>query len=611
MRLVTFIPPAAESPRAARSATTASSPSAPAPCATGSPPATARPPTARRFALADVTLLAPGAAPARHLRHRPELRRPRARDRQGAAGGADRVHEAAHVERRGRRDRCAARRSSSGSTTRSSSRSCWARATRSRATPSPTTSPRATCRSASRSGPAPRAPTRSAPGARGSRPPTRCPTRRTCASRRTSTASCARTARTSDLIFGPRALVDFIAETITLEPGDLILTGTPSGVGHGDGPAALPRRRATRAAARSRVAGHVIEHPMPSGRPRRSLVRQASVRSGHHLRSRCRLRSVQDIALSGVIGALSYALDITEGQPAGHARPLLHDRDADRRGAPAAGPRPLRPLLRAAAQGRGLLRQRRAHGRAVRRRRPGGQAHVQARRLVEPRCGVPGRCGPSRPVAAARAGRLPAGDPRRGRRHPQVHGGALRPRRRDRAHALPHRTRPPPRSARSTSTGTGAGSPTGCAGEEIPLLARILCLAQTVEIFHASGGVKAARAVARSAAGRWFDPALVDALLGDLPRRELLGRARRARRVRAGSPRDLLLRRRRRAPGPDRRGVRARDRREVAVHRAPLRARRRDRRRDRRRARPRPPISCATCAGPACCTTSASSRSPT
>jgi acylpyruvate hydrolase len=38
-------------------------------------------------------------------------------------------------------------------------------------------------------------------------------------------------ARTSDLIFGIRALVDFIGETCTLEPGDLILTGTPSGVG--------------------------------------------------------------------------------------------------------------------------------------------------------------------------------------------------------------------------------------------------------------------------------------------------------------------------------------------------------------------------------------------
>jgi len=38
-------------------------------------------------------------------------------------------------------------------------------------------------------------------------------------------------ARTSDLIFGCEALVAFIAETCTLETGDLILTGTPSGVG--------------------------------------------------------------------------------------------------------------------------------------------------------------------------------------------------------------------------------------------------------------------------------------------------------------------------------------------------------------------------------------------
>ena len=36
---------------------------------------------------------------------------------------------------------------------------------------------------------------------------------------------------TSDLVFGPQALVDLIAETITLEPGDIILTGTPEGVG--------------------------------------------------------------------------------------------------------------------------------------------------------------------------------------------------------------------------------------------------------------------------------------------------------------------------------------------------------------------------------------------
>ncbi len=38
-------------------------------------------------------------------------------------------------------------------------------------------------------------------------------------------------ARTNDLIFGVPEVVAFISETCTLEPGDLILTGTPSGVG--------------------------------------------------------------------------------------------------------------------------------------------------------------------------------------------------------------------------------------------------------------------------------------------------------------------------------------------------------------------------------------------
>jgi acylpyruvate hydrolase len=41
---------------------------------------------------------------------------------------------------------------------------------------------------------------------------------------------------TGDLIFGIRAIVDFIAETCTLRPGDLILTGTPSGVAIGFDP---------------------------------------------------------------------------------------------------------------------------------------------------------------------------------------------------------------------------------------------------------------------------------------------------------------------------------------------------------------------------------------
>jgi acylpyruvate hydrolase len=41
---------------------------------------------------------------------------------------------------------------------------------------------------------------------------------------------------TGDLIFGVREIVDFISETCTLRPGDLILTGTPSGVAIGFDP---------------------------------------------------------------------------------------------------------------------------------------------------------------------------------------------------------------------------------------------------------------------------------------------------------------------------------------------------------------------------------------
>ena len=41
---------------------------------------------------------------------------------------------------------------------------------------------------------------------------------------------------TSDLLFGCDELVAFIGQTCTLCPGDLILTGTPSGVGMGMDP---------------------------------------------------------------------------------------------------------------------------------------------------------------------------------------------------------------------------------------------------------------------------------------------------------------------------------------------------------------------------------------
>jgi HD-GYP domain-containing protein (c-di-GMP phosphodiesterase class II) len=58
----------------------------------------------------------------------------------------------------------------------------------------------------------------------------------------------------------------------------------------------------------------------------------------------------------------------------------------------------------------------------------------------------------------------------------------------------------------------GHGQPRWLLGEQIPLLGRILCLAQTVEIFHAAGGLDDACGVAVRRSGTWFDPALVRAL---------------------------------------------------------------------------------------------------
>jgi HD-GYP domain-containing protein (c-di-GMP phosphodiesterase class II) len=55
----------------------------------------------------------------------------------------------------------------------------------------------------------------------------------------------------------------------------------------------------------------------------------------------------------------------------------------------------------------------------------------------------------------------------------------------------------------------GLGYARGLAQEEIPLLARIANLAQTVEAFHRRGGPRAALRVARERSGTWFDPALV------------------------------------------------------------------------------------------------------
>jgi putative nucleotidyltransferase with HDIG domain len=57
----------------------------------------------------------------------------------------------------------------------------------------------------------------------------------------------------------------------------------------------------------------------------------------------------------------------------------------------------------------------------------------------------------------------------------------------------------------------GSGHPNGLRGKEIPLLARILSLAQTVDVFYSAYDAAAAVKVAGERSGRWFDPELVKA----------------------------------------------------------------------------------------------------
>ena len=57
----------------------------------------------------------------------------------------------------------------------------------------------------------------------------------------------------------------------------------------------------------------------------------------------------------------------------------------------------------------------------------------------------------------------------------------------------------------------GNGHPYGISGDAIPLLGRILCLAQTVEVFFRENGVEAVYKAVAARNGTWFDPEVVAA----------------------------------------------------------------------------------------------------
>ena len=224
-------------------------------------------------------------------------------------------------------------------------------------------------------------------------------------------------------------------------------------------------------------------------------------------------RDRYEVELSGVIGALSYALDLTEGQPMGHAaRSCLigmriaeaielpeprcgslfyallmkdlgcssnaaristlfdgDDRDVKRGFKLIDSDDPIAAVCHTAAHaasGRGVIGRARRLARIV---RAGDEA---TRRFIEIRC----------ERGAEIATMVGLGD--------------------EAAEAI----------GALDEHWNGSGHPRGLAGDAIPLLGRILCLAQTVEVFFNARGREAAYEMARTRRRRWFDPELVDAL---------------------------------------------------------------------------------------------------
>ena len=219
----------------------------------------------------------------------------------------------------------------------------------------------------------------------------------------------------------------------------------------------------------------------------------------------------RQIALSEVIGGLSYALDLTEGEPPGHAvrSCLIGMRLADEIGLDAETRSHLyyALLLKDAGCSANSARMAALFGaddhrakRTSKRVDWSGRfpAFMWALRTVAPE-------GPTR----RRVERLLAikgeGEVTKALMQARCDRGA------EIAHLLGFAS-PTAEAIRALDEHwDGRGQPRGLRGEEIPLLGRILTLAQTTEIFHADGGLDAAWAVARRRRGGWFDPGLVDA----------------------------------------------------------------------------------------------------
>jgi HD-GYP domain-containing protein (c-di-GMP phosphodiesterase class II) len=219
-----------------------------------------------------------------------------------------------------------------------------------------------------------------------------------------------------------------------------------------------------------------------------------------------------EIALSELIGALSVALDVGEGEPAGHARRscLIGMRVAEEIGLDAGARSDLFYAL--------LLKDAGCSANAAHMSALFGaddQVAKRSSKLVDWARPVNAFVWSVRTVAPD-GSILDRGDRLRAIRNEGHVTRSLMKARCDRGADIAHKLGFPSATAEAIRAldehWDGQGQPRGLSGPEIPLLARILCLAQTAEVFHRVRGVRAMYRVLGRRRGQWFDPMLVDAL---------------------------------------------------------------------------------------------------
>jgi len=71
---------------------------------------------------------------------------------------------------------------------------------------------------------------------------------------------------TGDLVFSPAKLISYFSDIVTLNPGDVIATGTPGGVGHARKP---PRYLAAGAVLQTSIEGLGAQSNLAVAAPRR------------------------------------------------------------------------------------------------------------------------------------------------------------------------------------------------------------------------------------------------------------------------------------------------------------------------------------------------------